>query len=272
MKTKNKSFIFVPLLLLLFSLLIAVVVINFGITTASAATTATQTFTGTEEINNNYYGIQSDYNESRAFNTGIKFDGEGSSSSGSTTNTNSVSLDKNAFCVDFTGAKDLYIPNDAYAYIDTEYSFVIVNSSNKVVFSAVIYGEFELDSNWEYCDYYRRIYFNGNYVSEESTMFEDTLHFYPGELGKRHTNLDDGEYTIKITRTYLWTPNYFDNFYFHASDYYEANSTLTGKLVICSSVPTVSITGTSGNNISSGSSTNQRVTFTASSDFFSRLY
>lgn len=272
MKTKNKTFIYVPLLLLLFSLLIAVVVINFGITTASAATTATQTFTGTEEINNNYYGIQSDYNESRAFNTGIKFYGESSSSSGSTTNTNSVSLDKNSFYVDFTGAKDLYIPNDAYAYIDTEYNFAIINSANKVVFSAAIHGEFVLDSNWEYCDYYRQIYFNGNYVSEESTMFEDTLHFYPGELGKRHANLGDGEYTIKITRTYLWTPNYFDNFYFHSSDYYEANSTLTGKLVICSSVPTVSITGTSGNNISSGSSTNQRVTFTANSDFFSRLY
>lgn len=273
MRAKTKINILVGTLLLVIAALLCCAVGVFKTQTASAATNVitVQTLTGTEHTKHNYYGYQNDWEEDLPFNTGIKFYGAESSASGTNTNTNEVKLDVNSVYIDFTNATRLYIPDDCYSYIDRDYQFCILDSANRTVFTASIYGDFYLDSNWEYCDYTKRVSVNGDEY-EETYRVEELLHFTPQDFGKRLVNLPDGRYTVKITRNYLWTYNYTDCFYFYAYDYYESTSSMTGTLVVSNSAPTVSITNPSGNRVTSGSSINQRVTFTAGGEFFSKLY
>lgn len=274
MKTRTKINILVGTLLLVIAALLCCAFGVFKSQTASAATSPTviRTLTGTEETHHNYYGMQVDFSESNYFNTGIKFYAADGTSSGTTTDTNSVSLDKNSFYIDFNDAATLYLPDDCDAYIDTYYQFDIRNGAGRNVFSAYIYGEFQLDANWTYCDYIKQVYVNGNCILDETTMFEDTLHFTPRDLGKQLVTLDDGEYTIYITRNYQWTEGYYDMFYVYSYEHYESSSTLTGKLTINSSAPTIKMTYANGSTVTSGSSTNERVTFRADGAFFSKIY
>lgn len=272
MKIKSKSFFCVPLLLFLLLICGIVGVTNFGITTVSAATNeiTTQIFTGTEKSTHDYYLGSNDYDETLSFNTGIKFY-PANSSSGASTNTNTINMDVNSFYIDFSNAATLYVPSHAYGYIDQGYFFSIKDSSKKTVFSASCMGSFQLDVNWEYCDYEKNIYINNNLKSTDTAMVEELLHFTPRDFGKQLVNLNDGEYTIEITRSYMWTDAEMPGWYYNGYYYFESSSSITGKLVVSQSAPGVTITGNSG-TIASGSSTNQRVTFNASGDFFSKLY
>jgi len=273
LKAKNKSSIFIGILLIIVSISLCCI---FGILcteTALADTDiiTTQTLNGTEEVRHNMYIGDSNFNESKDFNTGIKFYSS-DKATGTTTNTNTVKMDVNSFYIDFTNAAKLLLPSDAKAYVDMSYGFSIKNSAGQIVFSASYIGSYQVDVNWEYCDYYTETYINNEMVANESGMFEDLLHFSPNRFGKQLVNLNDGDYTIKIERYYQWTNNYVDGFYYCGSDYYDANSEMSGKLQIRKSVPTITITDTSGNQVTSGSSTNQCVEFTAGGEFFSKIY
>lgn len=275
MKTKSKSFIYVPLLALLCVLCGIVGITGFGITTASAATNVItmQTFIGTERTTHSYYGYSGgDWDENFEFDTNIMFYAANNSSAGATSNTNSIKMDTNSFYIDFSNAAQLYVPDEYYGYIDREYSFSIRNSAGQSVFSANYYGNFYLDSNWEYCDYTKEIYINDELEWDYTSGSEDLLYFSPGDFDRQLVNIPDGRYTIRIERYYLWTYNYEDNFYFYEYDYFEANSVITGTLIVSESAPDVTIAGTNGSKITSGSTTNQRATFTASGEFFSKLY
>ena len=75
MKAKNKSSIFIGILLIIVSISLCCI---FGILcteTALADTDiiTTQTLNGTEEVRHNMYIGDSNFNESKDFNTGIKF-------------------------------------------------------------------------------------------------------------------------------------------------------------------------------------------------------
>ena len=274
MKARTKINFLVGTLLLVIAVLLCCAVGVFKTQTASAATggISVQTFTGTEETKHNYYGYQSDWGESLYFNTGIKFYGEDADAWGTNSDTNSIKLDVNKFYIDFEYPAPLYTPDDCYAYIDQEYHFYILNSANKTVFSASMYGSFEMDSNWTHIDYTKQVYINDELENEYCYDYVELLHFSPLDFGRQLVNIPDGQYTIKITRQYLWTYNYVDDFFVYAYDYHEATSSITGSLIVSNSAPTISITDTSGNKVASGISTNQRVTFTAGGEFFSKLY
>ncbi|MBD5100732.1 MAG: hypothetical protein HDT29_05670 [Clostridiales bacterium] len=274
MKSRTKINVIIGSVLLFFAVLLCVTVGFTSKTTASAATNgiSVQTFTGTEETKHNYYGYQSDWGESLYFNTGIKFYGEDADAWGTNSDTNSIKLDVNKFYIDFEYPAPLYTPDDCYAYIDQEYHFYILNGAGQSVFSASMYGSFEMDSNWTHIDYTKQVYVNDELENEYCYDYVELLHFSPLDFGRQLVNIPDGQYTIKITRQYLWTYNYVDDFFVYEYDYHEATSSITGSLVISNSAPTLSISDTSGNKVTSGISTNQRVTFTAAGEFFSRLY
>ena len=273
MKAKIKSQIFIGTLLIVVSIMFCCIIgiLNTEMALAETDVITTQTFTGTEEVRHNMYIGDSNFNESKSFNTGIMFYSS-DRATGTTTNTNTVKMDVNSFYIDFTGAKKLQLPSDAKSYVDMSYGFYIQNSAGQMVFSASYCGSYQVDVNWLYCDYYTETYINNEMYTSDSSMFEDLLHFSPSCFGKQLVNLNDGDYTIKIERYYQWTNDYVEGFYYCGSDYYDAHSEMSGKLQIRKSVPTIVMTDTSGNQVASGSSTNQRVNFTAGGDFFSKIY
>lgn len=278
LKTKIKSKIFIGALLIIVSVLLCCIVGTLNTEKASASTdiVSTQTFTGTEEVSHTKY-VDVDFTESKSVNTGIKFYSTNDNATGTTTNTNTVKLNGNSFYIDFNSATPLQVSSRSYAYIDTDYYFGIQNSAGDTVFSVEYFGTFEEDYNFEYCNYYFDSYLNGEqYVWKESTD-EDLIRLSPSFFGRHLVNLPDGDYTITIQRVYLWTDNQYmvpeNGFLFYCGwECYEAHSTIRGKIQIRKSVPTISITDTSGSQVASGSSTNQRVKFTADGDFFSKIY
>lgn len=273
MKARVKLNIYIGVLLIVVLALICFVVgiLNTQMASAETDIITTQTFTGTEEVSHNMYIGTGNFTESKPVNTGIKFYSS-DNAVGTTTNANTVKMNAKSFYIDFTSATALQLPSNANSYIDTKYYFYIQNSNGDTVFSVSYLGFYQLDSNWEYCDYTIQTFINNEIYSEETGMFEELLHFSPDVFGKQLVNLDEGDYTIKIEREYQWTDEYIQGFYYCGYEYYDASSSISGKLEIRKSVPTIEIKGTSGNNIASGTTTNQRVVFTAGGDFFSKIY
>lgn len=278
MKTKIKSKLFIGTLLIVVSVLLCCIVGTLNAETASAATdiVTLQTFTGTEEVKHVKY-VGNEFSESNSVNTGIKFYSTNDNATGTTTNTNTIKLNGNSFYIDFSNATPLQVSSKAYAYIDIGYNFYIQNSENKTVFSVEYYGSFEMDANFEYCNYYFDSYVNGEEYSRRESTDEDLIRLSPSCFGKHLVNLPDGDYTITVQRQYQWTDNQYmvpeNGYLFYCGwECYESNSIIKGKIQIRKSVPTIAITDTNGNKVTSGSSTNQRVKFTADGDFFSKIF
>lgn len=276
-KTRNKI-VTVLLLTLLAAVLSMIGVIYVGSTTVFAAgNTNVQTLTGTEAVThtalNNY---STTYFESYSFNTGIKIYGllnTGINSSG-----NEIKVDGNAVTIDFSNATALPVPTVESYYFppsatQTGYTFQILNGSTVKWYATVTRSTYtkQVTENGETVNktYYSKT-INVNGKSTTTNSESSTYHsFVVSDFGTNVVNLPDGSYTIKISRAFTWS--YMK--YFFQIPKYSSTATLTGKLIVDTTSPTISMKGyTSSSAVANGAKKNERVTFTASDTNFSRIY
>ena len=284
-KTKNKVILSVLILLLALSVIAGVFIFANPTATAHAASnTGIQTFYATETHNHNVSSYSTfakvpptDYTEAIGKNTGIKI--YGTTNNGYTSSTSTLKSDSSTLCVDFTNANALYLPSNARSsYYDKTYSFQIL-SGNTVKWQATYTGSTytevtgkDENGNDIKTTFYKKV-LNVNGRTTTTTSKESSLrHFSPSEFGANIISLSDGNYTVKITRSYYWSKSVESKFLF-AYAYFNASSNMTGSLVVDTTAPTIAMRGYStGKTIANGSYQKERVTFTASDSNFSRLY
>lgn len=272
--TKTKSRLLLSSLVLVFVLL-AVLACIFALsanTAYAAGNTGIYTFTGTESTNHEATvgGIfgGDDYSESNYRNTGIKI--YSSTNSGTAIDGNNIQVDTTTFYVDFTEAANLYYADsskNALSYADTSYDFEILNSSGRTVWYARMTGSHSTSD--DVTTYKKVININGSSTTKTSEA-QTLIRFSPSEFGRRSVSLGNGNYSIKITREYVWMQVGGD---VALLETFNSSSTITGTLLIDSTAPTLMMKGeTSGKTIANGSYINERVKLTASDANFYRLY
>ena len=287
MKVKTKKNLVIGMMIVLASLLCSGVgILCVNRTTAHAASnTGIQTLTGTE-YNNHYVSSTlfnpkpepTDYSETISRNTGIKI--YGTTNNGSSLSTNYLKSDSSTICVDFTNAADLYFPSDKYmTYYDKNYSFQILSGSTvkwQATYTGSSYSQVtgkDENGNDVTTTYYTKILdINGRSTTTTSTDSSLRL-FDPAEFGSNIVSLNDGTYTIKISRSYFWSKKVGSSFIIFPNVRYDSTSTLTGTLNVDTTSPTLTMRGySSGSTIANGAYKNERVTFTASDRNHNRLY
>ena len=287
MKVKTKKNLVIGMMIVLASLLCSGVgILCVNRTTAHAASnTGIQTFTGTE-YNNHYVSSTlfnpkpepTDYSETISRNTGIKI--YGTTNNGSSLSTNYLKSDSSTICVDFTNAADLYFPSDKFmTYYDKNYSFQILSGSTvkwQATYTGSSYSQVtgkDENGNDVTTTYYTKILdINGRSTTTTSTDSSLRL-FDPAEFGSNIVSLNDGTYTIKISRSYFWSKKVGSSFIIFPNVRYDSTSTLTGTLNVDTTSPTLTMRGySSGSTIANGAYKNERVTFMASDRNHNRLY
>lgn len=261
--------------LLFFALLLCVTVGFTNRTTATAASIASvQTLTGTESTRHDTFLSDYDpisghtpYNESANVNTGIRF--YTATDNGQKSNTNSIKLNSNSVYVDFTSAQTLYRPSAAHLYMETSYRFSITNkNTGKSVWSASMSGRIEYDMYDGSEVYYKQVNLNGSQQDSHSADYS-ILHFLPSEFGTQRLYLDNGTYTVSISRSYEWT----DYDFYCGNSMWFATSTFSGTLTIDTTPLSVTMLGqTSSNTVNNGAYTKERVTTSVTGTNFERLY
>lgn len=222
----------------------------------------------------------SSYSENKSFNTGIKI--YGNPNNGVLTSDNYIKADSNSVCIDFRSANELYLPEEFISsigvktYHDTLYKFEILSGSS-VKWQAIykgssftqVTGEKDEDGNDITTRYYRKdVIINGKVKTTTSTSITN-LHFNPSDFGVEYLTLNDGIYTIKISRNYFWT--YFKSVF--SIPNYESVSAMTGTLLVDTTSPTLTIRGnSSGSSIGNGEYVKENVTFSAYDANHYRLY
>lgn len=284
-KVKKKVCLSLLFLAVLLSCGIALIFANSGTTAHAASNTGIYTFSASETHNHilsSYLGIPkekpTDFTESFGKNTGIKIYGTTNNGVGMTTS--SVESDSSTICVDFTNAYSLYLPTGTRSsYYDISYSFQILSGSTvkwQATYTGSTYSEVtgkDENGNDVSTTYYKKVInINGRFTTTTSTS-SSLRHFSPTDFGANIISLNDGNYTIKITRSYSWSKVIESSWIFGCSAYYKTNSTQTGTLVVDTTSPTVTMRGySSGSAIANGANTKERVTFTASDSNHYRLY
>lgn len=282
-KVKKKIGLSILFLAVLFSCGIALIFTGSGTTAHAASNTGIQTFSANETHNHTVasYGSlakekPTNYTEAFGKNTGIKI--YGTTNNGISTTTSSLKSDSSTICVDFTNSTKLYIPSDYTSYYDRSYSFQILSGSTvkwQATYTGSTYTEVtgkDENGNDINTTFYKKV-INVNGKSTTTTSKESSLrHFSPTEFGANIISLNDGSYTVRISRTYHWGKRVPATI-FYAYAYYDTNSTQTGTLVVDTTSPTITMRGySSGSTVENGAHTKERVTFTASDSNHYRLY
>lgn len=216
-KVKKKICLSVLFLAVLLSCGIALIFTGTGTTAHAASNTGIQTFYGTETDSHKVssYGSfaknpPTDYSETVTKNTGIKI--YGTTNNGYANSTSVLKSDSSTICIDFTNATALYLPSGARSsYYDKSYSFQILSGSTvkwQATYTGSTYTEVtgkDSNGNDVKTTYYKKV-INVNGRSTTTTSTESTLrHFSPTEFGTNIVSLNDGDYTVKITRSYYWS-------------------------------------------------------------------
>lgn len=274
MKARTKINLITGSILLVVTVLLCIIVgfASKPMTASAASIASVQTLMGTENTQHDVFDTGfgdnpiKPYSESKSFTTGIQF--YCSENTGTKATTNTIKLNANSINIDFTNAQSLYRPSAAHLYLETGYTFSIKNSSNRSVWSASMSGRIEYDMYTGEETYCKDININGSYKSSQSRDF-GTLHFLPSEFGNQRVYLDEGTYTITISRTYEWT----DMDFYCGNSMLFSTSSMAGTLTVDKGTVTVSMKGATSNNaITNGAFTKERVTVTASGNAFYRLY
>lgn len=270
MKARTKiNFIIGSVLLAVAGLLCVVVGFMSKYMTASAASIATkQILKGTEITLHDYQSQsldvsskRSSYSESVAINTNIQF--YTSTNNGMSSTTNNIRLNKNEIIISFMNADFLYHPDNAINYQDTKYAFSISDEFGQIVWNASYLGM--LTSNNGKVSYLKTVNINGD-VTEAISDDTELLRFCPSDLGVCNLHLEDGRYSINITRTYIWGNDI-------QSGEWSATSELTGTLVIDTSKLSIMLNGmSSGNIVEDGAYVKEKVIVTVGGANFDRLY
>lgn len=238
--------------------------------------TSISTFTGTTNYTHDYiFTILSqgeDYNESLYTNTGIQI--YAPTSNGTSYSGNAIKLDSTMFTVDFTNARTVYpiTGNSLSNYSDPEYHFEILNSSGNVAWFARFYGYTRsVTSGDTTTTYYKHtVNINGRSTTSAETTGVSNARLNLSLFGKPTVNLSQGNYTIRIRRSYKWSQR-VTGALFAAN--YQSTSTMTGTLIVDTNAPTISLQGNStGKSISSGSYVNERVKISVGDPHPYRLY
>lgn len=273
MKLKMKLYLILPTLICLMILCGIIGFMSVKPLYASAASIASvQTLMETEHTKHDVFDSNMDdihinpYSESKTVKTGIQF--YCSENTGTTTSTAAIILNSNSINIDFTNAQSLYRPATAHLYLETGYTFSIKNSSGATVWFASMAGRIEYDMYTGEEVYHKQININGSIKNSQSQDF-GSLHFLPSEFGNQRVYLDYGNYTIAISRTYEWT----DMDFYCGNSMMFSTSNLSGMLVIVSDKITMSMKSvTTDIEIENGDYVNDRVTVSASSGSFHKLY
>ncbi len=276
-KTKRELILFCILITLLLSVA-AVGIFAFAAPQPAYAqgNTAISTFTGTTSYSHVYQPMilskGADYSESLYTNTGIQI--YAPSTNGTSYNGSSIKLDSTVFTVDFSNAKPVYpiSGKSLYGYLDPEYHFEIVSSSGYVAWYVRYYGYTRSVTNGDTTTYYYKhtVNVNGRSTTSAETNNVSDARLNLSLFGKPTVTLSQGNYTLRIRRSYTWS-QMVNNALFPAS--YRTTSAMTGSLIIDVNAPVISLRGySSGKTINSGDYVNERVQISASDSHFDRLH
>ena len=246
-------------------------------TASAASNTNIQTLSGTEQVTHQALnGNATTYSENYYHNTGIKFY---SPLNTNTNNTgNEIKVDSNALTIDFSNAYSLHRPaNDGTIFPlsvnNTGYTFQILSGSVVKWYATFTRTSYTKDVTEDGTTTTKTFYkktININGKSTVTTSESSSYHsFVVSDFGTNTVNLSDGAYTIKITSTYSWVD--WKSFFNIKS--YNSTTSLMGYLTVDTTAPTITMKGySSGNTISNGAITNERVTFTVTDSNHSTLY
>ncbi len=219
------------------------------------------------------------YSEQPNRNSGIRI--YGSSNTGVLKYNSTVKVDSNSVYLDFRNAVALYIPKapegswGSTTYYDKTYRFEILSGSSVKWFATYtgstysqVTGQDENGNDVTKTFYKKVVNVNGRSTTTSSD--QSTLrHFNPSDFGNNTTYLNDGTYTVRITRSYHW--QYHKSWLIYPK--YETTSTMTGTLIVDTISPTITMRGnSSGSSISDGKYVNESVTFSVNDANHYRLY
>lgn len=213
---------------------------------------------------NENYPVDSTSTRSKWFNTGIQV--YGSTNNNQTSSSSSHLSSSNTVYFDFTNAYNCDKPSDLYEdiMVPLSYDFEVINSSGGVSWRARYYNDFSLNNDNQKT--VKESYYTSSSSTVTTSISTDDLIakkgvWNPNFFGKKSTYLSNGNYTIKITRKYIYYKGASGNFY--DLRLIEATETQSVPLLVDGTLPTVTMKDSSGSTVSNGSYVNKKVTVSA---------
>ena len=267
MKTKTKKKLFGVLSAALCAAVTLIFTANpNGKTTAIAmGNTALQTFTGYESAT--HKASADEYTERYFYNTGIKI--YGAANNGASKSGNTITVDCNAVCIDFSAANAFATPKVSSGIVSattqSEYAFEILQGDSVKWYASFVRTTYtkEVEENGEtVTKTYSKKTLNVNgktsVITSESANYTT---FVASDFKTNAANLQDGTYTIKITRKFGWTNWGAALLFMH----YNSTSEMTGTLIVDTIAPLGKVIDGNGNIVRNGGySSSSQIYYTAS--------
>lgn len=233
-------------------------------TTANAmGNTALQTLTGYESVT--HKTSSDEYTEKNLYNTGIKI--YGAVNNGASQSGNTIIVDCNAVCIDFSSANAFVTPKVSSGVVSAttqnEYKFEILQGDSVKWYANFVRStytkEVQEDGETVTKTYSKKtLNVNGktSVITSENANYTT---FVPSDFKTNATNLQDGTYTVKITRKFNWV-NWHSVILFTG---YNSVSELSGTLIVDTTAPYGRVVDSNNNVIKNGGYANKSISYNA---------